>query len=443
MEDGCEYEDVKKITVKLITLGCKTNLYESEAMSALFLKAGYTIVSGKEAADIYVINTCTVTGTGAQKSRQQIRRARRENPNAIVAVCGCLAQTESETLRRETGADLLVGNRQRSRIVELTARAIRGEKGDYVDDIRKETVYEELGITRSQSRVRANLKIEDGCNNFCAYCIIPYARGPVRSRSLEKIRQEARALGETGYGEVVLTGIQIGAYGRDKKDGAGLIDVIEAVHEADGINRIRLGSLEPVTVTEDFVRRAAKLPKLCPQFHMSLQSGCDETLRRMRRHYNTAEYRRAAERLRDHFADAAITTDLMVGFAGETEEEFQKSYDFCGEMQFAKMHIFPYSIRKGTAAAAFPDQVSEEIKAQRALTMRNLADRMKEAFCRAYLGKTLSVLTEQMQGDACHGTTANYMDVSVQGEERPGQTVLVRAEDYRDGRLIGTVIEEK
>lgn len=434
-------KDVSKITVKFITLGCKTNLYESEAMASLFRTAGYTVVGAREPADVCVINTCTVTGTGAQKSRQQIRRARRENPGAVLAVTGCLAQTEANRLREDMDVDILLGNKYRNRIVELTELALRGIKTDQVADILKEDTFEEIGITHGQSRVRANLKIEDGCGNFCAYCIIPYARGPVRSRPLVRIREEAEALGEAGYGEVVLTGIHIGSYGRDLGGGTGLMDVIETVHQTEGIRRIRLGSLEPVLITEDFVRRAAHLPKLCPQFHMSLQSGCDATLRRMNRRYTTAEYRHAAALLRKNLPDTAITTDLMVGFPGETDGEFRQSYDFCAEIGFSQMHVFPYSIRQGTAAAGFPDQVDEAVKTERAHRMLELAAQLKADFCRPYTGQILSVLIEQEKDGRYHGTTANYMDVLAAGPpDMTGRLADVRIDGYADGHLTGEVV---
>ncbi len=424
------------ITVKFITLGCKTNLYESEAMATMFRQAGYAVTQEKT-ADVYVINTCTVTGTGAKKSRQQIRRVRRENPNAILAVTGCLAQTEADALKADLNIDILLGNKHRNRIVELVEQAVAGNKTIQVEDILKETAYEELGITHGQSRVRANLKIEDGCSNFCSYCIIPFARGPVRSRSMEKIREEAIALGKEGYGEIVLTGIHIGSYGKDLGESLSLMDVIEAVHQAEGITRIRLGSLEPVTITEDFVARAKRLPKLCPQFHMSLQSGCDETLKRMRRRYTTEDYRRAVSLLRQEIPDTAITTDLMVGFPGETEAEFQASYDFCKEIGFSQMHIFPYSIRQGTAAEKFSNQVPEAIKADRTHTMLQLAASMKESFYRGYLGKTLPVLLEQKEGALWHGTTANYMDILVDAPDGfSGQTVMAELFQYENEKII-------
>ena len=432
---------MSKITVKFITLGCKTNLYESDAMAELFRKAGYTVTNGREKADVCVVNTCTVTGTGAQKSRQQIRRARRENPGAVLAVTGCLAQTEAEKIRSEMDVDILIGSKHRNRIVELVQQALNGVKTDEVVDILKEHEFEEFGVIHGQSRVRANLKIEDGCNNFCSYCIIPYARGPVRSRPVERIREEAAALGENGYGEVVLTGIHIGSYGRDLRDGTGLAEVIEIVHEVEGIRRIRLGSLEPVVITEDFVRRIKKLPKLCPQFHMSLQSGCDETLKRMNRHYTTEEYRNAVELLRGNIADTAITTDLMVGFAGETEEEFRQSYEFCRETGFSQMHIFPYSIRKGTAAEHLQNQVDESVKTERAHIMMELAKQMKKEFYSAYIGKTVSVLAEQKKNEGVHGTTANYMDVLIKDSRlQAGQISDVRIDSYVNEQLIGAAV---
>ncbi len=434
-------KDVSKITVKFITLGCKTNLYESEAMATLFEAAGYTVTQEKS-ADIFVVNTCTVTGTGAKKSRQQIRRVRRENPNAILAVTGCLAQTEAEQLNKDLAIDVLLGNKYRNRIVELVEKAVAGDKTVQVENILKETVYEELTVTKNQSRVRANLKIEDGCDNFCSYCIIPFARGPVRSRPIEKIREESLSLGKEGYGEVVLTGIHIGSYGKDLVNGTGLIDVIEAVHQAEGISRIRLGSLEPVMITEEFVSRAKSLSKLCPQFHLSLQSGCDETLKRMRRRYTTEDYHRAVSLLRKELPDTAITTDLMVGFPGETEAEFRASYEFCKEIGFSQMHIFPYSIRKGTAAEKFLNQVPEPVKTDRTHAMLTLAKELKERFYCQYLGQTIPVLLEQKEGNLWQGTTANYMDVLVDAPKGiSGEIILAKMNTYQNEHLLATVVE--
>lgn len=428
------------IKVKFFTLGCKTNLYESEAMAELFRRAGHTVVDAGEAADVCVINTCTVTGTGAQKSRRLLRRVRRENPHAVLAVTGCLAQTDGAAIQKELQVEILLGNKHRSKIVEFAESALKGTPTYAVEDILKEHAYEELGVTRGQSRVRANLKIEDGCNNFCTYCIIPYARGPVRSRPMDAIRREAEELGRAGYGEVVLTGIHIGSYGRDLSENIGLMEVIETVHQVEGISRIRLGSLEPVLIDEEFVARAKRLPKLCPQFHMSLQSGCDATLKRMGRRYTTEKYRQAVALLRGHLPDTAITTDLMVGFAGETEEEFLASYDFCKEIGFAQMHIFPYSIRKGTAAEKLPHQVDEPTKAQRAKAMLALAAQSKEDFYRSYLGKTVPVLMEQKKNGWYHGTTANYMDIRVKADEDlTGKILPVKFLDYEKEMIIGEI----
>ena len=310
-----------------------------------------------------------------------------------------------------------------------------------IENILKVKNFEEIGITEGQSRVRANLKIEDGCDNFCSYCIIPFARGPVRSRKMENIIEEAKALGKSGYGEVVLTGIHIGSYGKDLKNGQGLIDVIEEIHQIEGIERIRLGSLEPVMITEDFVKRARVLPKLCPQFHISLQSGCDETLCRMKRRYTTAEYKNAVELLRKNIADTAITTDLMVGFPGETEEEFEKSYNFCKEIGFSQMHIFQYSVREGTAAEKFPNQVPENVKSLRSQKMLDLAEKMKAEFYKKYIGKTVRVLAEQKKNGMWHGTTANYMDVYFKcDEDISGGTANIKINSYEDESLKGEIL---
>lgn len=427
------------IKVKFITLGCKTNFYESEAMAELFRRAGHEVVSSGT-ADAYVINTCTVTGTGAQKSRQQIRRAKKANPSAVVAVTGCYAQTEADTVRRMPEADVIIGTAHRSRIVELVEEAAAGgEKHADVADIMREREFEELAVAAHQSRIRANVKIEDGCNNFCSYCIIPYARGPVRSRPLDKIREEVQTLAANGYAEIVLTGIHIGSYGKDLEGDCTLIDVVEAVHEIEGIARIRLGSIEPVVITDAFVSRAAALDKLCPQFHLSLQSGCDQTLQRMRRHYTTEEYRRAVERLRRAIPHTAITTDIMVGFAGEAETEFEQSYAFAEEIGFYHMHVFPYSVRKGTRAADFPGQVPEPVKEERARRMIALSDKMKEDFCTRYLHQPVPVLLEQQKPDGSyHATSANYMDFLVKGavSGAEGSFLTVVPDAYRDGMLL-------
>ncbi|MEG2381684.1 MAG: tRNA (N(6)-L-threonylcarbamoyladenosine(37)-C(2))-methylthiotransferase MtaB [Oscillospiraceae bacterium] len=400
--------------IKFITLGCKTNIYESEAMAELFRKRGHEMVENDEIADVCVINTCTVTGTGAQKSRQQIRRARNKNPNAIIAVTGCFAQTEPESVREIEGVDIIIGNKYRSQIVTLVENATKGLKTDRIENILVEHEYEELGSTNSQSRIRANIKIEDGCNNFCTYCIIPYARGPVRSRLIKNIYAEAKNLAKSGFKEVVLTGIHIGSYGRDLKEEITLIDVIESIHDIEGIERIRLGSIEPVLITSEYVKRAEKLSKLCPQYHLSLQSGCNETLKRMNRHYSAEEYMTACELLKSHIKDVAITTDLMVGFPGETDEEFNESYEFCRRIGFSQMHIFKYSVRTGTVAEKMPNQVSEHLKDERSRKMLALAEKMKADFYDTHTGTRMPVLIEARQKNGkYHATTPNYMDVYI------------------------------
>lgn len=416
------------MNVKFITLGCKTNFYESQAMAELFRENGYDIAGEKDIADVYVINTCTVTGTGAQKSRQHIRHAKKENPNAVVAVTGCYSQTEPDAVAEIPEVDVMVGTSGRARIVEFVEEALRGKRIINRCDIMQQREFEELCITPSQSRIRANVKIEDGCNNFCSYCIIPYARGPVRSRRLENIVEEVRRLSENGFAEIVLTGIHIGSYGKDT-GGIGLIDVIEAVCAVDGIKRVRLGSIEPVIITEDFTERAARLEKLCPQFHLALQSGCDATLKRMKRRYTTEEFYNAVTRLRRSIKDVSVTTDLMVGFPGESDEEFEQSYNFCKKIGFMQMHVFKYSVRRGTAAEKMENQVPEQVKDLRSEKMLALAKEMKKAFYDSYKGREAEVLVEQrMKNGKYHATTANYMDVYIESDD-----------DLR-GKIVKTVL---
>ena len=418
------------MTVKFITLGCKTNIYESEAMAQLFENAGYQVIT-KGTADICVVNTCTVTGTGASKSIKMIHKMRRENPNAVIAVTGCLSQTEPDKLLEKENIDVLIGNKHRDKIVSLCEEAAKGKKICKVEDILKVKEYEELGVVHRQRRIRAEIKIEDGCNNFCSYCKIPYARGPVRSRNIDKIVEEATSLVNDGYSEIVLTGIHIGSYGRDLNNNLGLIDVMEKVNAVSGDFRLRLGSLEPVVITNDFTKRASVLEKLCPQFHMSLQSGCDKTLKSMRRNYTSAEFKEAVENLRKTFKDAAITTDLIVGFPGETDEDFKKSKVFCEEVGFSQMHIFPYSVREGTAAEKLSEKIGNDEKSRRAHIMLEVAEGLKEDFYNRYIGKTLPVLFEQKKNGLWCGFTENYMEVRLLSDkDLKGKTIDVLLEKY-------------
>ncbi len=435
--------EVRTITVRFITLGCKTNIYESEAMAQLFEKSGHTVVPNG-CADIIVVNTCTVTGTGASKSIKLIRRARRENPNAVLAVTGCLAQTEADRLRAAENIDVLIGTSGRREIVKLCEDAAAGKKTDSVGDILHETSFEELGIVRGQHRIRAEIKIEDGCNNFCSYCKIPYARGPVRSRDIKNIADEATAIADDGYREIVLTGIHIGSYGKDLSDGTGLIDVMETVHRCAPDLRLRLGSIEPVMITESFTKRAAALDNLCPQFHLSLQSGCDKTLAAMRRHYTTADFRTAVQNLRAAFDNAAITTDLIVGFPGESDEDFEQSKAFCEEMRFSQMHIFPYSKREGTLAAKLSNHIGDEIKTHRTHIMLGVAAAMKSEFCKSRIGKCEDVLFEQIRGGLWSGRTKNYIEVRCEcNDDLKGMIKPIKLVEYiPDGEyMLGEIIE--
>ncbi|NTV90354.1 MAG: tRNA (N(6)-L-threonylcarbamoyladenosine(37)-C(2))-methylthiotransferase MtaB [Clostridiales bacterium] len=377
------------------TLGCKVNQYETEAMTEIFKEAGYEIVDFESIADVYVINTCTVTGLSARKSRQMIRRAKTVNENAVIAVAGCYSQTAPEEVESIPGVDVVIGTKDRGRIFELIREfEANGAQINVVADISHDREFEELHVDNHQSRTRAYLKVQDGCSQFCAYCIIPYARGPIRSRPVEDVLNEVGKLAENGFKEVVLTGIHLASYGKDFK-GVALIDLVKEIHKVEGIERIRLGSVEPGTITEEFVDEARKLEKLCPHYHISLQSGCDATLKRMNRKYDTAFYRRAVALLRSNISDVAITTDIMAGFPGETEEEFLQTLDFVEGIGFAKMHVFKFSPRKGTPAASFADQVDGSVKEHRSNLLMELSNRMGFEFNSGFIGRELPVLFEQ------------------------------------------------
>lgn len=399
-------------TVSFCTLGCKVNQYETEAMMNLFSKAGYKVLSFGEKCDIYVINTCTVTGMGDRKSRQMIHRAHRLNPDALVVVAGCYSQVSPDEVKKIDGVGLVVGTAERTQIVELAQRALAERKQLVsVGDIMKKKDYEDMWVTSYSSRTRAFVKIEDGCVGFCTYCIIPYARGPVRSRPLDSIREEVASLAKNGYREIVLTGIHIASYG---KDGGGhtLLDVIRAVSETDGIERIRLGSLEPRILTEDFVSEISKIDKICNHFHVSLQSGCDETLARMNRRYTTEEYARGVALLRKYFDLPAIATDIMVGFPGETDEEFSKSLEFMRRINFADAHVFAYSNRKGTKADKFEGQVDSRTKEKRSAVMQAAVNEMADEYRKSYIGKTVEILAErEVSPGVYEGHMTNYIKV--------------------------------
>ena len=414
-------------------LGCKVNQYESEAIAELFAEKGYEIVGIDEEADVYVINTCTVTNFGDKKSRQLIRKVKRQNENAIVAVVGCYAQTAPKELMEIAGVNLVIGTKDRAQIVEMVEQYDRANGVEnHVSDIMKERVFEPLSIQKLANRTRAYLKIQDGCSQYCSYCIIPYARGPIRSREPQEVVAEVKRLAENGFKEVVLTGIHVASYGKDRRD-TSLPEILKQVHEVEGIERIRFSSIEPNVVTEEFAQTMATLPKVCDHFHLSLQSGCDKTLKEMNRKYDTEKYRQAAATLRKYLPKVALTTDIIVGFPGETEEDFRESYAFAEEIGFAKIHVFPYSPKRGTPAAARKDQLLNAVKSERSHTLIQLSDKMAADFLADAVGTDAEVLYERAAGDGIYeGHTTNYMKVHGRSEvdltNRICKTHITRAE---------------
>lgn len=438
--------------VALHNLGCKVNAYEIEAMQQLLEEAGYEIVPFEPGADIYVINTCTVTNIADRKSRQMLHKAKKMNPEAIVVATGCYVQTGGEKLEKDEAIDLVLGNNQKINIVEALAEYAENKPGhgSHVIKINQTKEYEELSIDHTAEHVRAYIKVQDGCNQFCTYCIIPYARGRVRSRNIESVLKEVRALAEKGYKEVVLTGIHLSSYGVDfpeeKKET--LLSLIRAVHEIEGIRRIRLGSLEPGIVTREFAEGIAALPKVCPHFHLSLQSGCDETLERMNRRYRSGEYRERCELLREVYGNPALTTDVIVGFPQESEEEFRKSYDFVDSIRFYETHIFKYSRRQGTKAAAMDGQLTEAEKSFRSEKMIELHHRHAGDYEKSMLGKNLEVLIEEeytKDGRTWYlGHSREYIKTAIPKSEAYGvnDIVIVKAEGFLEEHIMtGEAVE--
>lgn len=424
------------------TLGCKVNQYETEAMTELFSGAGYDIVPFDEKADIYVINTCSVTNMSDRKSRQIIRRAKKTNPDAIIIVTGCYVQTSAEEVLDINGVNLVIGTKGRSGLVALAEGLTSTSKVNLVGDIMHNHEFEELKITKYEDRTRAFIKIQEGCSQFCSYCIIPYARGPIRSRNEDEVLAEIQKLAENGFAEIILTGIHIASYGLDLKN-TSLEQILAKIEQLDGVKRLRLSSIEPMTLNRDFVNKIKHSKKLCPHFHISLQSGCDETLKRMNRRYTTAQYREIVHGLRDAFPDAAITTDIMVGFAGETEEEFNKTLEFVREMDFAEAHVFQYSQRKGTPAAVMENQIPPEIKEQRSKIIIEECAKSQERFLQKHVGKVMEVLFEQpTKNKTFEGKTANYITVHVPFEEDlSGKFKNVLLEEVKNGIIMGKVID--
>lgn len=403
----------------LHNLGCKVNAYETEAMEQLLEAAGYEIVGFEEKADVYVINTCSVTNVADKKSRQMLHRAKAKNPDAVVVAAGCYVQAAADKLREDAAVDLIIGNNRKADLVPLLDAWFAGKEiKESITDLAGSNEYEKLHIKKQAEHTRAFIKVQDGCNQFCSYCIIPYTRGRVRSRRSEDVESEVRTLAEKGYREVVLTGIHLSSYGVDfTEEKENLLGLIQRIHRIPGIERIRLGSLEPRIVTEEFASELAALPKLCPHFHLSLQSGCDETLKRMNRHYTAAEYARGCEILRKAFEQPAITTDVIVGFPGETEEEFQETKRFLEQIGFYEMHIFKYSRRAGTRADRMPEQIPEQIKTLRSDELLELEKRLSEQYRRSFLGRKTEILLEeetQIDGKAYMiGHTREYVKAVV------------------------------
>ena len=424
--------------IAIYTLGCKVNQYETQAMEQELTARGHELVDFEQPADAYIINTCSVTAISDKKSRQMIRRARKLNPDAIVAACGCYVQTHTDEVL-ELGIDLVGGTGQRMEFLRQLLTAAEKKTRVLVDDALHRHEFEILPAGGQMSRTRAMLKVEDGCRNFCTYCIIPFARGPVRSLPISEAVVQTGQLAAEGYQEVVITGIEISSWGQDLDGEKSLMDLLEAVSAAAGEMRLRLGSLEPRTITEDFCRRAAKLTNLCPHFHLSLQSGCDETLRRMNRRYDTERFYKSVTLLREFFPGVAITTDLITGFPGETEEEFQKTLDFIRRCEFAQIHVFPYSVRPGTRAAAM-EQLPKSVKEERAARAGEVAAQLHEQYLQSCVGQVYPVLFEQpgREGEFT-GHAPNYMEVTAPGEDLNNCLCPVRITGVKGTILKGEI----
>lgn len=428
----------------LHNLGCKVNSYETEAMTQLLKKAGYEIVSFQDQADVYIINTCSVTNMADRKSRQMLHKAKKQNPNAVVVATGCYVQTATEKVAQDLSIDLVVGNNRKKDIVEILneyyAEKEAGEqvKEEYVIDINHTDEYEDLEISTVTEHTRAHLKIQDGCNNFCSYCIIPYARGRIRSRTMESIKAELERLSASGFKEIVLTGINLSCY---DDNGKKLIDVIEMADNVNGIERIRLGSLDPEVVTEDFVERLGKVKKICPHFHLSLQSGCDKTLKAMNRHYTSDEYYEKCQLIRKYIDNPAFTTDVIVGFPGETEEDYISSREFVKKVKFAELHVFKYSKRDGTVAAKMPNQIDEKIKTLRSEDLIKTGEELTKEFRQAKIGQDTTVLFEEKilldNKEYWVGHTVDYIKIAVPEKENlEGQIRKVNVKDFLTNEIM-------
>lgn len=431
-------------TVAFYTLGCKVNQYETNAMEQQFIQNNYKIVDNTEKADIYVINTCTVTNMADRKSRQMLRRVKEINQSAVIVVCGCYAQVAKTELEQIPEVDIILGINEKNKIVQIVEEYLASKNNIIeVADVSKQKEFLDFGDVTYTEKNRAVIKVQDGCNMFCSYCLIPYARGRIRSRKIENVVSEIKKIAKQGIKEVVITGIHVASYGKDFENGnIRLINLLEEINKIEGIARIRLSSLEPTIVDEEFAQRLSKLEKICDHFHLSLQSGCDATLKRMNRKYTTARYKEATEILRKYYPNANFTTDVIVGFPGETNEEFNQTYKFLKEIGFYKMHIFKYSPRKGTVAEKLPNQVDGNIKEERSRKLIELSNNMQNEKNSQYIGKTVKVLFEEYENEYYKGHTTNYMVVKVQTKEQEGfidniKDVEITENDTQTEELIG------
>ena len=431
-------------TVAFITLGCKVNQYETNAMTQEFIEKGYKVVDHTKKADIYIVNTCTVTNMSDRKSRQMLRRVKELNKEAIVVACGCYAQVAKEEIGNIKEINLVLGNNEKKEIVEYVEKYIKSKNAEkqtipevQTEDVMNQKEFVEFGDITFTEKTRAVIKIQDGCDRFCSYCIIPYARGRVRSRNPEHIISEIQKIAKEGIKEVVITGIHIASYGKDFKQEYRLIDLLEEIDTIEGIERIRLGSIEPLLITKEFVSRLEKLSKICHQFHLSLQSGCDETLKRMNRRYTTEQFKEIAKLLRNTFENAILTTDIIVGFPGESEEEFERTYTFLKEIHFYKMHVFKYSPRKGTKAAVMPNQIDGNKKEERSRTLIELSNKNEKSYNEQYIGKKVEILFEEEKHGIWQGHTKNYILVHYKTEENmENKIITLKCTDAKEEYIV-------
>ena len=429
---------MKKRKVAFLTLGCKVNQYETNAMSEKFIKSGYEIIENYQEADLCIINTCSVTNMSDRKSRQMIRKVKEKNEQVIIIVTGCYAQVAKQEIEKMPEVDIVLGNNEKKNIVEYVEEFIAEKnKKVEVEDAFEPIEFADFGTITYTEKTRASIKVQDGCDRFCSYCIIPYARGRVRSRKPQSVLNEIKAVATKGIKEVVITGIHIASYGKDFKEEYKLIDLLEEINKIDGIERIRLGSIEPTLITEEFISRLLKLEKICHHFHLSLQSACNETLKRMNRRYTIEEFKQVVERLRNAYEDAILTTDIIVGFPGETEQEFNKTYEELKKIKFYKMHVFPYSIRKGTKAAEMVNQIESEEKERRSKILIQLSNQNELEYNKNYIGKTVEVLIEENS----KGHTANYILVKAEnGQNSENKIIKVKISEAKQENLEGKIL---